>query len=439
MKILTRTLVLLPIALLAMAMFAVLLGRGATIARPIVSLSLPFGHSSWFAYFDTDCLILMDQSATINPRRFANRLVTSDPTDVHIKGTPKSLKPPSVNLPQLPPRTWNEWWFPEGWGATDTLTLGSETTKIRFYVSEDFYMVPIWIPAVAAVLPLLVAAVVTFIRRRRANQPKLNLCPVCHYDLRASTDRCPECGTPIGTPPPPRWRSLLPQSPKRAVIMLACIALLAMVVYPLVQWLSNTDQRVRERCLANAMNLTAPSQRVVYEEDPNLGKALAPTDANYLQEPMSPWYSLLVYRVPALQRLAALDRDIPIYPLYAGGRRAPGSHIRLVTVSRGSFDNGSRAYGAPGGGWIIPWPIDWSISTSEDTWRGGDWVKIVQVPDVANPPATFLRCYAGQNDPNDESHFTIAFTCAGKPGILDGYLINDQTLTIKARDIVKLP
>lgn len=44
-----------------------------------------------------------------------------------------------------------------------------------------------------ALLPLLAAA--DFIRRRRLLQP--GLCPVCRYDLRASRDRCPECGTQI--------------------------------------------------------------------------------------------------------------------------------------------------------------------------------------------------------------------------------------------------
>jgi len=33
--------------------------------------------------------------------------------------------------------------------------------------------------------------------RRRLHRLKHNLCPTCAYDLRASKDRCPECGSPI--------------------------------------------------------------------------------------------------------------------------------------------------------------------------------------------------------------------------------------------------
>jgi len=54
---------------------------------------------------------------------------------------------------------------------------------------------PLWIVvASTAVLPLVrVARWVGRIRRKRAG-----LCPACGYDLRASPDLCPECGTPAG-------------------------------------------------------------------------------------------------------------------------------------------------------------------------------------------------------------------------------------------------
>ncbi len=50
---------------------------------------------------------------------------------------------------------------------------------------------PLWLPAL---LCLAGSCLSLFHGRRRRKRKKLGLCVKCGYDLRASKDRCPECG-----------------------------------------------------------------------------------------------------------------------------------------------------------------------------------------------------------------------------------------------------
>ena len=62
--------------------------------------------------------------------------------------------------------------------------------------SLRWYAVPLWLIALAtAFLPAL-AARAALLRIRVRLRRQRGACPACGYDLRATPDRCPECGTP---------------------------------------------------------------------------------------------------------------------------------------------------------------------------------------------------------------------------------------------------
>ncbi len=45
-----------------------------------------------------------------------------------------------------------------------------------------------------------------------------------------------------------------------------------------------------------------------------------------------------------------------------------------------------------------------------------------------------VRVFAGQPDPADPAHFTISYTVVGQPGVIDGRLGDDDTITLKVRE-----
>lgn len=103
-------------------------------------------------------------------------------------------------------RPWRFWWdrlepstFPGPRHSAKRLGLfafknwGEKVPKSTFWETWDL-TVPHWAIALPLALPAAFSGV-GFLRKRRRR--KRGVCMCCGYDLRASAERCPECGTPV--------------------------------------------------------------------------------------------------------------------------------------------------------------------------------------------------------------------------------------------------
>ena len=132
----------------------------------------------------------------------------------HFRGT--VTDPSMIAVCQRAMREGNWKWSTLKWMAIPQPTNFWERQGFYFQVSRQtilssqdpkattYYIgVPHWILVLlSAVLP--VAWALSAVRRFR--HVWAGVCPACGYDLRASPDRCPECGTPVRRTCPPAIR-----------------------------------------------------------------------------------------------------------------------------------------------------------------------------------------------------------------------------------------
>ena len=239
--------------------------------------------------------------------------------------------------------------------------------------------------------------------------------------------------TELGYAPAPPW------PPSRLIRRLVLPLVALAVVFATWRWgrplASHLDQiALQRRCLDYAP--PQPDQ-TIYDDDPAAVPALL----------ASPRYAGSHPAIPKRAGTAAVA-DNPVYSAYRlsggrtlppavflGSRTSPAGNVRLVAVTL-SFVPAEPGPGAPFAQLVLRPTVEVprrlfiaaGVSVGGPT-RAGGAVGL----EMCVAPGDRTRLTEGHPDPADPSHFTIGYVHNGAPGTIDGWLNNDDTVTLGPR------
>lgn len=200
------------------------------------------------------------------------------------------------------------------------------------------------------------------------------------------------------------------------------------------------------------LNYSAGPEKIVYEEALPAAERLLSQDSQYsrlgiVQSGRNDLADAAQSLPECWERLFATTHGMP-YPtpplfrnwilgaiVFLHERTAPNGRQRLVCIalvhSNGDFadcSTGLRSYKATTiQSTKLPFPAN-RISESCGSAR-----------EILSWPEPQIRIYAGQPDPADASHFTIRYEMWGQSDILDGWLRDDDSVTLTPRKMPQEP
>jgi hypothetical protein len=198
------------------------------------------------------------------------------------------------------------------------------------------------------------------------------------------------------------------------------------------------------------LSYSAPADRVVYEEDPDAAaKLLATGSGEYvptaLNRETGKAPTTAASHVPA--SWSALRPRVTTFPLMMYARNSSPATAGVVFLHELTSPGGSRRLVCvrylPQSPTFSPAfvagydydsdvliPATWTRPAARVA-RGSAFSVLSNIP--RHPPR--VRMYAGQPDPADPTHFTIRYEMWGQSDVLDGYLDNNDGVTLKPRTL----